>query len=72
MNTFQSMNEAVRVAKQILAGEIGPNIGCDIIYRIGKALDYPSELGAFSLLGHEQYDHEHIGITAESCVPDIL
>ena len=66
------MEDAVRIAKQVIAGEVPPNIGCEHIYGICQKLDYPSELGMFALLGHEQYGHEHIGITAESCIPDII
>ncbi|MDR1888654.1 MAG: hypothetical protein LBQ81_04655 [Zoogloeaceae bacterium] len=72
MHNLESMNDAVRVAQQILAGKIDPNLGCGLIANIGEKLNYPSELAVFMLLGHEQYGHEGLGITAESCVPNIL
>ncbi|MDR7132827.1 hypothetical protein J2X06_000011 [Lysobacter niastensis] len=72
MQNFESMEDAVRVARQVLSGEMDPNLGCGLIAGIGEKLNYPTELGMFLLLGHEQYDHEGLGITAESCVPDIL
>lgn len=66
------MDDALRVARQVLAGEVDPNLGCGLIASIGEKLRLPDALGAFLLLGHEQYGHEGLGITAESCVPDIL
>jgi hypothetical protein len=72
MHELESIDDAVRVARQVLAGDVTPNSGCEMIYRLAQAINYPSELGMFLLLGHEQYDHEHLGITAESCIPDIL
>jgi len=64
--------EAVAIAKRIVAGEIAPNVGCGEIGDINHALDWPDELAALGMLAHEQHDHENIGITAESCVPDII
>jgi hypothetical protein len=72
MQNFESREDAVRVARQILAGEIDPNLGCGLIAGIGEKLNFPSEFGMFILLGHEQYGHEGLGITTESCIPDIL
>jgi hypothetical protein len=63
---------AVEIARQIAAGEIDPNAGCAEIGRINDALIWPEELGALGMLAHEQTGHEHLGITAENCVPDIL
>jgi hypothetical protein len=72
MQRFESMEDAVRVAVQILAGEMDPNLGCGLIRGISQGTNFPDELDAFLLLGHEQHDHEHLGITAESCIPEIL
>ena len=72
MQNFESMEDAVRVASEVLAGDMDPNLGCGLIAGIGRKLKYPSELAAFLLLDHEQYGHEGLGITAESCVPAIL
>ena len=30
MQSFQTMQDAVRVAKQVLAGEVAPNLGCGL------------------------------------------
>jgi len=72
VQSFESMEDARRVATQILGGEIDPNLGCGLIAAIGEKLNYPKELSMFLLLGHEQHGHEGLGITAESCLPDIL
>ena len=66
------MEDARRVATQILGGDVDPNLGCGLIAGIGEKLDYPNQLGMFLLLGHEQHGHEGLGITAESRVPAIL
>ena len=68
----EMIEEAIEIAKGILAGEVDPNEGCSKLGDIGRALDWPKELWGFGLLSHEQHDHEHIGITAENCVPDII
>jgi hypothetical protein len=61
MQYYEAMAEAVRIANQVLAGELDPNHGCSMIAGIGEDLDYPEALSAFFLLSHEQYDHEHLG-----------
>lgn len=72
MQNFESMDDAMTVARQVIAGEIDPNLGCGLIAGIGEKLGYPKSLSMFMLLSHEQYDHEDLGITAKSCVPDII
>jgi hypothetical protein len=64
--------KAIEIAKSIIAGEINPNDGCAKLGDLNRDLDWPEELSVFGLLSHEQYDHENIGITAESCVSDII
>lgn len=66
------MAEAFKIAESIISGETDPNEGCSKLGEINRDLDWPTELAALGLLSHEQYDHENIGITAESCVPDII
>ena len=72
MNKKELLEQALSIAKCILNGEKDPNKGCSELGDINRVLDWPDELSAFGLLAHEQYDHENIGITAESCVPDII
>lgn len=59
------MEDAVRVAKQILAGEMEPNLGCGLIAAISEKINHPSAFLGFTLLAHEQYGHEGLGITSE-------
>ncbi len=71
-NKQPQLDTAFRIARGVLAGSVPPNKGCAQIGQICQELKYPPELGLFALLAHEQMDHEHLGITAESCIPDIL
>ncbi len=64
--------EAVEVAKAILAGTTDPHQGCDRIGAINQELGWPDELTALGMLAHEQSGHEHVGITAEGCVAEIM
>ena len=64
--------QAVEIARRIVAGEVAPNAGCAEIGRINDELIWPEGLGALGLLAHEQTGHEHLGMTAEKCVPDIM
>ena len=43
-----------------------------MIGEICEALDWPSDLAMFHFLAHEQYDHEHLGVTTENITPAIL
>ncbi|HZX77147.1 hypothetical protein [Lysobacter sp.] len=72
MQNYETIADALTVARQVLAGEIDPNLGCGLIATIGQKQRYPDELALFELLSHEQYGHEELGITVKSCVPDIL
>jgi hypothetical protein len=72
MRSFESMDDALHVAKEILHGHLDSNLGCGLIAEIARKLNFPSNLEKFVLLAHEQTEHEHVGITAESCVPVIL
>ena len=66
------LNEAITIAREILSGQIGPNEGCAKIGAINDELNWPDELTHFGALAHEQTGHEHLGITAESCIPEII
>ena len=72
MQKFESMDDAVQVAREVLAGKTDPYLGCGLIGAIGRQLNYPVALQLFTILAHEQTGHEHLGITAESCLSDIL
>ena len=72
MQEFESIKDAMRVAREVLSGTRSPTDGCGLIASISKKLNEPPELQLFSLLSHEQYGHEQIGITAASCTAEIL
>jgi hypothetical protein len=67
-----ALQDARRVAVDVLSGELPPNVGCAQIADIARKHNYPVELQMLDLLAHEQGGHESIGITAESCIPDII
>jgi hypothetical protein len=69
---IELLANAFEIAKKILSGDVAPNSGCAKLGEINRDLDWPTELAAFGLLAHEQYDHENIGITAENCIPEII
>ena len=60
------------VAKGILDGQVEPNEGCAWIAAINQRLGWPDDLAKFGMLAHEQTDHEHIGITKQGTVPEIM
>jgi len=72
VNNNLSFEEAIQIAKAILNGEMDPNKGCTKLSEVNEKLDWPDDLSIFGLLAHEQYNHEHLGITAENCVPNII
>jgi hypothetical protein len=69
---YESLEDAMIVARHVLAGDIDPNLGCGLIAGIAEKLGRPAELSGFDLLAHEQTGHEALGITAASSVPDIV
>ncbi len=68
MNSFDTLEDAPRVAQQVVDGELNPNLGCSLIAEINKNIGYLSELDMFMPLAHDQYGHDELGFTAESCV----
>jgi hypothetical protein len=72
MDSFETLDDAVRVAREVLAGTMDVNLGCGLIGSIAERNNHPSHLMLFVLLAHEQYDHEHLGMTAESLRPEII
>lgn len=71
MNSFDTLEDALHVAQQVVDGELDPNLGCSLIAEINKKIGYLSELDVFMSLAHDQHGHEGLGFTAESCVPEI-
>jgi hypothetical protein len=66
------IKEAIGIGKSIISKEINPNTGCAQLSELSQENNSPSELQIFELLAHEQYGHEHIGITAENTIPQII
>lgn len=66
------MQDAIRVAVEILDGSIDPHLGCGLIGEIGEKLNHSAALADFIHLAHIQEGHEHLGFTKASCLPDIL
>ena len=64
--------KAIKIANEILSNKIDTNIGCGLISELSTQNNSPDELQIFELLAHEQYEHEHIGITAENKKPQII
>lgn len=72
MEKNEAIDRAVVIARQILNGDIQPNLGCSMISRVCEESNWPKELQLFALLAHEQEGHEHIGITKENTISSII
>ena len=66
------LEDACRVAQQVVNGDMDPNFGCSLIAEINQKVGYRSELEVFTALAHDQNGHERFGFTAQSCVAEIL
>lgn len=60
------------IARRIISGRVNPNDGCTLLAKASETLRGPKSLAAFEILAHEQYGHEHLGITAATCAMEIL
>lgn len=72
MPNYNSIEDALLVAKDILSGRVDPNLGCGLIAEVYRQLGSPQFLRQFSLLADEQNGHEALGISARACVPEIM
>lgn len=72
MPNYNSVEDALLVAKDILTGKVDPNLGCGLIAEVSRQLGSPHFLQQFSLLAHEQGGHAALGISARACVPEIM
>lgn len=66
------MEDARRVAREVVAGTMDPHLGCGIIGAIGEKLNHHPMLREFIHLAHLQDGHEHVGFTKESVLSDIM
>ena len=60
------------IARRVVAGTVNPNDACSLLSEVSNSLSSVKELHAFKILSHEQYGHEHLGMTAESCAAEIV
>jgi hypothetical protein len=72
MRSYETLEDACSVAAEIIAGSIDPNVGCATIASIAARLNYPDLLEAFAAIAHDQEGHEDFGITADSCIGEIV
>ncbi len=72
VKTFENLDDARRVAGEVLAGNMDPHLGCGLIGEIGEKLNHHPALMGFIHLAHLQDGHEHLGYTKESVLPDIM
>ncbi len=72
MQSFETIEDAVRVAKEIISGKMEPHLGCGLIATVCQKNNYPSQLLVFELLAHEQDGHEHLGINHATTLPHII
>ena len=67
-----ALENARKLARQILDGTINPNVGCDLIAEICRCNSWPHELVRFEALAHEQEGHEEFGFDAQNTAPLVL
>lgn len=72
MKTFETMLDAHRVAREVLAGTVDPYLGCGLIGEIGEKLSHDPALMEFIHLAHLLEGHEHLGFTRQSVFSDIM
>jgi len=72
MKSYETFEDALSVAEEVLARSIAPNVGCALIAAIAAKLSYPSALEPFVAIAHDQEGHDAFGMTAESCIDDIV
>jgi hypothetical protein len=72
LKSYETVEDACSIAADVLAGSVDPNTGCALIASIAAKLNYPPDLEPFAAIAHDQEGHEAFGITAESCINDIV
>jgi hypothetical protein len=72
MHKFECMADAVKIAEDILAGELDAHLGCELIDAISHNLDHPPALQHFSLLIHDNESYEDARLASDQYVSDIL
>jgi hypothetical protein len=72
MKNFDTMKDARRVAREVLAGTMDPHLGCGLIGSIGEKLNHHPALMEFIHIAHLLEGPGHVGFTKESLLPDIM
>lgn len=72
MKTFETMQDAQRVARDVLNGTINPYMGCGLTGGIGQKLNHHPTQMEFIHIAHLLDWHEHVGFTKESLLSDIM
>ncbi|MGQ0801191.1 MAG: hypothetical protein ACT4NL_13925 [Pseudomarimonas sp.] len=72
MKNFNTMKDARRVAREVLAGSMDPHLGCGLIGGIGEKLNHHPMLSEFIHIAHLFEGPGHVGFTRESLLPDIM
>ena len=72
MQNFETMEDACRVAREVVAGTMEPSVGCGLIGGIGEKLNHHPALMEFIHIAHLLEGPGHEGFTKESLLPDIM
>ena len=72
MQNFETMEDACRVAREVVAGTMEPSLGCGLIGGIGEKLNHHPALMEFIHIAHLLEGSGHEGFIKESLLPDIM
>ena len=72
MQNFETMEDACRVAREVVAGTMEPSLGCGLIGGIGEKLNHHPALMEFIHIAHLLEGPGHEGFTKELLLPDIM
>ena len=70
--SFDTFDDAVRVARAVLDGTREPQLGRGLIAGIATTINHPAGLMEFVHIAHLLDDAGHPQFTAADCLPDIL
>jgi hypothetical protein len=69
--TFESLDDAYRVAAEVLSGHCSPTLGAGLIAAISKKLGFPAVLAELDHLSHLAEDADIIDWDTNDLVSDI-
>lgn len=72
MRQYETIDDALLLARDILARTLDANQGCALLATIAGKLGHPPSLEDFTALAHEQTGHQCFGIAAEDCIDEIF